>query len=281
MRLHTGEEDTMRGAATTILIVLVTLASVGHEQITAQSSSPAVVRLSLAGPAKRYCSGIWVSERNREEALYNSVLLGNQLVEDYERGDLTFQIDDGRRIVTATQDGVSASARHFGDQGCVILRPETDKPIFTPRKVVSGLPSAESMPWPMGDKLPDSPLPADVDGALLDQAVNTFFSNDLDRRAAFIVVHHGRIVKEAYGSGAHADMQLESWSMGKSMTATFIGRLIQMGHLELWQPAPLPEWQYAPDDPRAEIRIADLLRMSSGLRFTGATGPRARLLRPD
>ena len=67
--------------------------------------------------------------------------------------------------------------------------------------------------------------------------------------------------------------QLESWSMAKSMTATLIGRLIQMGHLEIWQPAPVPEWQNSPGDPRAEIRIADLLRMSSGLRFSnsGAT----------
>ena len=193
-------------------------------------------------------------------------------MEEYERGHLVFDIDDERRIVTASRDGVSATARHFGDQGCVILRPETDKPLFTPGKVVSTLPDAASTPWPMGDKLPDTPLPADVDGALLDQAARTFFSNDLDRRAAFIVVHQGRIVKEAYGSGAHKDMQLESWSMGKSMTATFIGRLIQMGYLELWQPAPVPRWQNS-DDVRSRIRIADLLRMSSGLRFSrdGAT----------
>ncbi len=127
----------MKGATATILIAFVALSSIGPEQAVAQSSSPAVARLSLAGPAKRYCSGIWVSERNRQEALYNSVLLGDELVEDYEGGDLDFDIDDGRRIVTATRDGVSASARHFGDQGCVILRPETDKPIFTPREVVS------------------------------------------------------------------------------------------------------------------------------------------------
>jgi CubicO group peptidase (beta-lactamase class C family) len=56
--------------------------------------------------------------------------------------------------------------------------------------------------------------------------------------------------------------------MGKSMTATFIGRLIQMGHLGLWDPAPIPEWQLPEDDPRAAIRVADLLRMSSGLRFS-------------
>ena len=259
----------MRGSVTRILITLVAFSTVGPELTVAQSSSSAVARLSLAGPAKRYCSGIWVSERERHEALYNSVLLGEELVEGYESGRLDFAIDDERRIVMASRDGVSASARHFGDQGCVILRPETVKPLFTPRSVVSTLPDAASTPWPMGDELPDTPLPPDVDAALLDQAARTFFSNDLDRRAAFIVVHRGRIVKEEYGSGAHADMQLESWSMGKSMTATFIGRLIQKGLLDLWQSAPVPEWQLSPDDPRAEIRIADLLRMSSGLRFSG------------
>ena len=266
----------MRRAVTPILIAFVTFSSVGLEQTAAQASSPAVARLSLAGPAKRYCSAIWVSERNRQEALYNSVLLQDPgalsdggRVEQYESGRLDFEIDDERRVVRASRDGVSASARHFGDQGCVILRPETDNPLFTPQWVTSTLPDAASTPWPMGDELPHTPLPAGVDAALLDQAARTFFSNDLDRRAAFVVVHRGRIVMEDYGSGAHQAMQLASWSMGKSMTATFIGRLIEMGRLELWQPAPVAEWQISPDDPRSEIRIADLLRMSSGLRFSG------------
>lgn len=259
----------MRASLAPILITLVAFSTVGPELVVAQSSSPAVARLSLAGPAKRYCSGIWVSKRERPEALYNSVLWDQALLEAYEGGSLEFAINEERRMVTASRDGVSASARHFGDQGCVILRPETDKPLFTPVSVVSALPDAASTPWPMGDKLPETPLPAHVDGALLDDAARTFFANDNDRRAAFIVLHRGRIVKEAYGSGAHVDMQLESWSMGKSMTATLMGRLIQKGLLELWQGAPVPEWQLSPDDPRAEIRIADLLRMSSGLRFSG------------
>ena len=150
----------MRRTVTPVLIAFIALSTVGHGHTAAQSSNPAVARLSLAGPAKRYCSGIWVSERNRTEALYNSVLLGSGLVEQYESGRLGFDIDDERRVVTATRDGVSASARHFGDQGCVILRPETDKPVFTPRRVVSSLPDAVSTPWPMGDALPDAPLPA-------------------------------------------------------------------------------------------------------------------------
>lgn len=236
------------------------------------SDSPAVLRLSLAGPAKRFCSAIWVSERMREEALYNSVIWDDEMVEDYESGLLSFAVEEERKLVTATRKGVSARARFFGDQGCVILRPETDKPLFTPREVRTELPQAGTMFWPMGDKISEDHLPSDFDVNLLDQAEDVFFSNSLDRRAALLVVYKGQIIKEAYGSGAHADMQLESWSMGKSMTATLIGRLIQMGQLELWQEAPVPRWQTIPDDPRKKIRIADLLRMSSGLRFSRESG---------
>ena len=62
---------------------------------------------------------------------------------------------------------------------------------------------------------------------------------------------------------------LESWSMGKSVTATLMGVLIKQGATISSQPAPIPEWQGA-GDPRAKIRIADLLHMSSGLAHQGA-----------
>jgi CubicO group peptidase (beta-lactamase class C family) len=60
--------------------------------------------------------------------------------------------------------------------------------------------------------------------------------------------------------------------MGKSLTATLMGILIQQGVYDLWQPAPIPEWQDA-GDPRAKIRIADLLHMSSGLRIRAPQDP--------
>ena len=260
----------MRLSIQSIRVTLLAVAAAGVGHAAAQAPSPAVARLSLAGPAKRYCSGIWVSQRDRHDALHNSVLLSDAAVEQYESGRLRFEADDDRRIVTASRDGISARARHFGDQGCVILPDGTDEVFFTPRKVESTLPDADSLVWPMGDRLADDPWPETVDKELLEEARRTFFSEPLDRRAAFVVVHRGRIVAEGYGSGAHKDMQLESWSMGKSMTATFVGRLIQMGHLGLWDPAPVPEWRNSPEDPRAAIRIADLLRMSSGLHFTGS-----------
>ncbi len=184
--------------------------------------------IALNGSAKRFCSAIWVSERDREDALYQSILLTEGEVRDYEDGRLAFDVDEERRVVTASQDGAAGRARHFGDQGCVILPSHTDKVFFTQREVVSALPDAATTPWPMGDLLPDEPLPDDVDAALVAEAVRLMFTPG-DNRAGFVAVHRGRIIAEEYGPGVHRDTQLESWSMGKSMTATLIGRLIQMG----------------------------------------------------
>src|SRR5256884_10013369 len=60
--------------------------------------------------------------------------------------------------------------------------------------------------------------------------------------------------------------------MGKSLTAALLGILIKQGVYALEQPAPIPEWQ-GRNDPRAKIRIADLLNMSSGLRIRAPQDP--------
>src|SRR5258708_35024440 len=64
----------------------------------------------------------------------------------------------------------------------------------------------------------------------------------------------------------------ESWWGGKRVPATLMGILIKQGVYDLWQPAPIPEWQ-GRDDPRAKIRIADILHMSSGLRIRAPQDP--------
>ncbi len=90
--------------------------------------------------------------------------------------------------------------------------------------------------------------------------------------AAFVVTHRGRIIAERYGEGITATTPLESWSMGKSVTATMMGVLIQQGAYALDQAAPIPEWQ-SPNDPRQQIRIQDLLHMSSGIRINAPDDP--------
>lgn len=85
---------------------------------------------------------------------------------------------------------------------------------------------------------------------------------------AIVVVEHGRIVAERYAAGFSATTPLLGWSMTKSVVAGLVGVLVKEGRLALEQPAGWPEGSGG----REHIRIADLLAMSSGLRFNEAYG---------
>ena len=124
----------------------------------------------------------------------------------------------------------------------------------------------------MGDKADARPLPAEIDHVRLAKAVDLAFADPEALTAAFIVVYKGQIVAERYMPGITKDTQLESWSMGKSLTATLLALLVRDGTYRLEDPAPVPEWQ-APGDPRSRIRIVDLMHMSSGLRFIAGQDP--------
>jgi CubicO group peptidase (beta-lactamase class C family) len=124
----------------------------------------------------------------------------------------------------------------------------------------------------MGDVLPREPLPPEIDATKLDAAVKAAFRPAEGLTAAFVVTWKGRLIAERYGDGLTAQTPLEGWSMGKSVTATLFGVLVKDGVYALDQPAPIPEWQ-TPGDPRAKIRIADILHMSSGLRIKAPQDP--------
>ena len=228
--------------------------------------------LGAAGYAKILCSAIFVSNRDEDEARRNSAFF---LTPDTDRAHITTVVDRERKMVRVTVRGVvTRTAGFYGDQGCVIHPEGTDSVFFTPVPVRSSLPDAASQPWPMGDLLPSAPWPADVDKARLDAAVDVAFSDPEALTAGMIVLHRGRIVAERYGPGTTQDTQLESWSMGKSLTATLVGLLIEQGALALDAPAPVRDWQQ-PGDPRGAIRVSDLLRMSSGLHCPAPGDPDA------
>ena len=72
--------------------------------------------------------------------------------------------------------------------------------------------------------------------------------------------------------GITKDTQLESWSMGKSITATLFALLVKDGTYTLEQPAPVPRGRSRTTRAR-EIRNIDLLRMSGGLKFLANQEP--------
>ena len=184
------------------------------------------------------------------------------------------QIDRVRKEVRVrVPGGPTRTARFLGSQGCVALPEGASDVRFKPVKVASALPAPSTQDWPMGDRLPATPLAQEVNRQKVLDAVNAAFATDSGLTSAFVVTWKGRIIGERYARNVAMHAPLESWSMGKSITATFIGILIKQGVYSLTQPAPIPEWQRVPNDPRAKITIADILHMSSGLRIKAPYDP--------
>ena len=224
-----------------------------------------------SGFAKILCSAVFVTGLDPDFAAEN---VGYFTSPYEERANIVERVIDreNQAVHIKLTNGVTRTARFLGDQGCVTLPINEESVYFTPGDVKSKLRDSSTQPWPMGDVLPDEPFPSDLDAEKVAQAVDAAFEPADGMTAALVVTWKGRIIGERYGDGITMHTSLESWSMGKSLTATLMGVLVQQGVYDLWQPAPIPEWQ-GDGDPRAEIRIADIMRMSSGLRFRAPQDP--------
>ena len=224
-----------------------------------------------SGFAKILCSGVFITGLDADFVAEN---IGYFTAAYDQRANVVDRVIDwdNKAVHLTLPDGVVRTAKVVGDQGCVTLPIGEDSVHFTPVDVDSALLDPGTTPWPMGDVLPDEPFPAELDEEKVSAAVAAAFEPAEGMTAAFVVTWKGQIIGEGYRDGITMHTPLESWSMGKSLTATLMGVLIEQGVYDLWQPAPVPEWQ-GEDDPRAEIRIADIMRMSSGLRFRNAGDP--------
>src|SRR6266571_672329 len=224
-----------------------------------------------SGFAKIMCSAVFITGLSPDFAAEN---VGYFTSPYAERGKVGKPVIDraNRAIHITLPNGVTRSAKYLGSQGCVTLPVGKSSVNFTPVSVKSGLPDPSTQQWPMGDVLPEESLPTEIDAAKLKQVVDAAFEPTEGMTAAFVVTWRGRLIAERYGEGLTARTPLEGWSMGKSLTATLLGILIKQGIYDLRQPAPVPEWQ-TPGDPRANIRIADILHMSSGLRIKAPQDP--------
>ena len=224
-----------------------------------------------SGFAKIMCSAVFITGLDADFAAEN---VGYFTSPYSERSKVSKPvIDRANSAVHITMpNGVTRTAKYLGDQGCVTLPIGEDSVSFTPQRIESRLPDPSTQPWPMGDVLPNEPLPSEIDAGKLQEAIDAAFEPAEGMTAAFVVTWKGRLIGERYGDGIAVDTPLESWSMGKSLTATLMGVLIQQGVYDLEQPAPVPEWQ-STDDPRKNIRIVDILQMSSGLRIIAPQDP--------
>ena len=224
-----------------------------------------------AGFANTLCSAVFLTGLDPEDAAEN--VGGFSAPFEHRHHVVDTIVDYERRLVSLTlPDGVTRTAKKYGSQGCVALAIGEDSVHFTPSDVPSDLPPAETTPWPMGDVRSQASLPSSIDMARVEEAIEVGFGPPQARTLALVVTHNGRIIGERYSDEVDLHTPLESWSMTKSLTGALMGVLIQQGAYELWQQAPIPEWQ-AEGDPRQAIRIGDIMRMSSGIRIRAPQDP--------
>ena len=223
-----------------------------------------------SGFAKILCSAVFITGLDADFAAENIGFFSSPYEERSKV--VNREIDYDRKVVSLTlPDGVTRVAKYVPGHGCICLAKDESELHFTPTVVEPNLPDPSSTEWPMGD-ITSGVFPNELDQADIQQAVDAAFSQEESMTAAYVVTWKGQIIGEKYKDGIEMHTPLESWSMGKSLTATLMGLLIEEGVYELHQDAPVPEWQNA-GDPRAEIKISDILRMSSGIRFRAPQDP--------
>ena len=224
-----------------------------------------------AGFAKILCSGVFITGLDAADAAAN---VGGFISPFDERRHVVDTVVDyeQERVALTLPDGVTRTAKRYENQGCVAHGIGEDSVHFAPTTVERNLPPAATTPWPMGDVLSDVPWPSEIDMEKVEEALDIGFGPAEARTLGLVVTYKGRILGERYGEGIDIHTPLESWSMTKSLTGTLMGVLIQQGTYELWQSAPVPEWQ-EPGDPRQEIRIGDIMRMSSGIKINAPSDP--------
>lgn len=231
-----------------LLVTLVVLVALGGG--VAWYLGP-IAPVATGYAAKTLCSGHFVSGRPVAEV--QGDLPDNPLVPF-----LRTSTDEDAGTVTTTLLGLWGSTGwHTPGYGCTLAE---DAPDLAP---VTGAPAA--------DDTTELPPASDGVAAALDAA----FAEDLGGDAvkgtrAVVVLKDGQVVAERYADGFDADTPLLGWSMTKSVANAIVGRLVHQGALSVEDDRLLAEWD---GDERAEITLADLLHMSSGLAFEEVYDP--------
>jgi len=249
--------------ALALLLVVVVIAAAGWLFIR----PPELLRVGDGYAAKIVCSNVFLAGRDAEDVLNDDVQApGNPLLRLVR---VSVDHDDDR--VTARFMGLFAPgfALYRGASGCTSV-PDGNfeaaanaAPFDTPSAM-----EANDALWPAGEGI------GSQDGKIAALLADARFAGPSMR--ATVVVRDGRIVAEAYGPGFTAKTPLIGWSMTKTVNAAILGRLMLDGKISFDDANLLPQWK---NDPRARIKVSDLLGMESGLAFNEDYGDVADVTR--
>ena len=218
-----------------------------------------LLRIMTGYAAKNMCSAVFIAGRAPEE---------------FEPVDLNFfpvsytknKVNYNDSTVTSRFLWGRSKAIDLEEFGSVLLRKSSEKTLRGKRFPDVPGPGylQDTIPWPMGNLIPDTITGANLE-ALKAISGNLINKNEYGGNGfAFMVLHKGIPVAEAYKPQFDADSRFLSWSMAKSVTNALIGVLVKDNVLNINDPADIQEWK---KDERRNITINDIMQMQSGLKW--------------
>ena len=180
------------------------------------------------------------------------------------RAVLRYRLDRSAKTVDTSVLGLLGAHAAFHDGfGCVQVHGA--KPPYLLRSDIEALRTPKTPPL-----LPEIAGPALVEPtdpalkAALDHAFEEPAEPPYRRTKAVVIVHDGKVMAERYAPGIGIDTPLIGFSMTKSVVNALLGIMTRQGLVSPSIPAPVPEWR-GPKDPRREIEVEHLMRMTTGL----------------
>jgi CubicO group peptidase (beta-lactamase class C family) len=217
--------------------------------------------------AKNLCSDVFVSGRKADSV--EAVDLNFSFIR-FTKNDVNY---DEKSVTSHFLWGKSTAVYREGF-GATLLRgieKESLGKIRYPSGVNPGY-SQDTIAWPLGNIVPDTDT--GIDRVKLGEISNKLIKDNAYKgnAFAFIVLHKGIPVVEAYKSQFNRQTRFLSWSMAKSFTNALVGVLVGEGKMDINKPADIDEWK---GDDRSKITLNDLMQMQSGLKWNEDYGSRS------
>ena len=219
------------------------------------------------------CNGLFTSNRSLEQVFEQELAFFREPIGTSEGGD--YEVNWDRRAVAIGAPGAVPVMRAAFREGigCVILPPDQSlEDIDRLPELTLPYPPGDpaQIPWPDGDLIESTGLPANVDEEKLLAASNWAFDRESPAQVtlSLVVVYNGQIIHERYAPGFDVTTRTRTWSTAKSIASTLIGMLVDEGRLALDEPLGFdwyPNARSPETDPRNEITLRHVLNMSSGL----------------
>lgn len=250
----------LKGILKTILVIIVLAVAFGAYYINS------LLPIITGYPAKYLCSAVFVS--GREQA-------------DVEAMDLNFSFIKYVKSEVNLNDSSVTSRFLWGKSkaiyregfGATLLRDVDESDL---RKIkfpnIKTAYNQDTIKWPLGNIITDTTT--NINRQELAQITKKLMKEDgyNGHAFAFMVVHKGIPVAEAYQPQFSNKTRFLSWSMAKSITNTLAGIMVRDGKWDINQPINITEWQ---NDDRRQITYKSLMQAESGLQWNEDYGNRS------